>query len=159
MKKEALAFKCKLLTLLVFFLFSIGSPLEGQEPRFIRGDSNSDGIVDIADPLFSLAYLFGQGPSPVCMDAADANDDGKIDISDAIATLDFLFAGGTLPAPNPLPGYDQTPDNLDCKGGIKKQVPFEQISIPCIDMVSLGASFQAVVRSQEEYADLIYELF
>ncbi len=82
---------------------------------FFRGDSNSDGAVNLADAQFSLNYLFLSGAEPTCRDAADANDDGKLNISDPIATLVHLFdEERTLPAPYPNAGVDPTPDTLKC---------------------------------------------
>ncbi len=88
------------------------------EPKFIRGDSNQDAKVDISDVIYSLNYLFKNGPDPACLDAADANDDGQIDISDAVRILLYLFSGQTLPLPNPNPGLDPTVDNLGCAQGL-----------------------------------------
>lgn len=84
---------------------------------FKKGDSNSDGTIDISDALNTLSFLFlGQGKMP-CFDAADANDDGAVDISDAVSTLSFLFLGGKeIPAPYPSCGPDPTVDSLpDCQ--------------------------------------------
>jgi outer membrane protein assembly factor BamB len=78
--------------------------------EFLRGDSNGDGSVDIADPIFTLFYLFARTPS-FCLDSQDANDDGKITLADPIYSLGYLFAGGPEP---PLPfhrtGADPTID-------------------------------------------------
>jgi hypothetical protein len=93
----------------------------GGEPvapvRFIRGDANADGKVDIADAVFTLEALFGGTRSLPCSDAADANDDGEIDISDPIRTLLFLFAGGPPPPPPGARacGADPSADRLDCE--------------------------------------------
>jgi hypothetical protein len=82
---------------------------------FRRGDSNSDGNLDIADAIFTLSYLFAEGAAPTCLDAADANDDGAVNIADAIAVLSHLFAGsGDLPEPFAACGTDPTVDHLDC---------------------------------------------
>ena len=80
----------------------------GGSEAFVRGDSNSDSSVDIADAIFTLEFLFGSGTAPSCADAADANDDGGVDISDAIVTLDYLFSPTVtmLPAPFPAEGLD-----------------------------------------------------
>jgi hypothetical protein len=80
------------------------------EPRFKRGDSNSDCIVDITDAIFTLGFLFIGGPTPGCLDAADADDNGAVEITDAIRTLGFLFIGGlTLPPPgHAVAGVDPT---------------------------------------------------
>jgi formylglycine-generating enzyme required for sulfatase activity len=82
---------------------------------FQRGDANADGALDISDPLFTLSYLFLQGDSPDCEDAADSNDDGTIDISDVVRLLHHLFAGESgLEAPWKICGQDPTGDSLDC---------------------------------------------
>lgn len=84
--------------------------------EFARGNSNNDGNVDIADPVFTLAYLFNGGPAPICFDAADANNDSSVNIADAAYTLNFLFAGGpVIPPPYPGCGNDVGPiDTLVC---------------------------------------------
>ncbi|OQC21888.1 MAG: Peptidase family C25 [Planctomycetes bacterium ADurb.Bin069] len=84
--------------------------------RFVRGDTNNDGRLNIADAIHLLTYLFDTGEGITCDDAADVNDDGKIDIGDPIKMLAYLFAGDRLP-PGTTPGQiqeDPTPDQLDC---------------------------------------------
>lgn len=81
---------------------------------FIRGNANGDALVDIADPILALSYLFGGGVLP-CQDAADANDDGLLNIADPIHLLAFLFSGGPPPSsPYPACGADPTADGLGC---------------------------------------------
>jgi hypothetical protein len=83
---------------------------------FRRGDANTDGRVDISDPIATLRVLFlGEGYLP-CEDAADSNDDGRLDISDAIFTLAALFTGGPeIPGPGAdACGLDPTPDGIHC---------------------------------------------
>ncbi len=89
-------------------------------PRFIRGDCNDDGAVDISDGIFHLNALFVPGTDePTCLEACDTNDDDSGDISDAIFTFNFLFvAGSEVPAaPHPLCGLDPEPEaSLGCGG-------------------------------------------
>ncbi len=85
-------------------------------PTFRRGDTNSDGAVDVADAVFLLDALFTLGMFPTCPDAADVNDDGAIDVSDAVYELSYLFSGAAAP---PAPGVDNcgvdpTADALRC---------------------------------------------
>src|SRR5262245_44138590 len=47
--------------------------LAGEQERFRRGDVNSDGMVDISDPITELDFLFLGGGKIGCPDAADAN--------------------------------------------------------------------------------------
>lgn len=82
--------------------------------QFRRGDSNGSCVVDIADAIFTLNFLFSGGAAPLCPDAADSNDDGKIDLSDAVSALGFLFLGSPPPPePGPFtPGNDPSDDTL-----------------------------------------------
>jgi hypothetical protein len=92
--------------------------LGGDAPRFIRGDGNGDGKVDLSDAVAALDALF-QGVQAIrCEDAGDSNDDGKLDISDPIHCLGHLFLGGpSPPPPYPEAGVDPSADGLECEGG------------------------------------------
>ncbi|MBN1417171.1 MAG: hypothetical protein JXP34_00245 [Planctomycetes bacterium] len=82
--------------------------------RFVRGDGNGDGEINIGDPIHGLSYIFASGPGD-CRDAIDANDDGAIDIADPIMLLGYIFSSeAEPPLPFPEPGVDPTPDELDC---------------------------------------------
>ncbi len=77
---------------------------------FVRGDVNSDGSLDIGDPLAALGFLFHGVPAPSCVDSVDVDDSGTVDLADPIALLDHLFSGGPGPAwPFPNCGPDPTP--------------------------------------------------
>lgn len=82
---------------------------------FVRGDVNADGVINIADALSGLNFLFAGGSPLDCLDAADINDDGTLNISDPPYLLTFQFAGGSRP-PDPFGacGLDPTDDDLDC---------------------------------------------
>ena len=83
---------------------------------FVRGDTNGDATVNLADPVFLLAHLFAGGEPPSCMKAADTNDDGGIDVADGVFLLNGLFAGGGgLPEPHGVCGFDPTTDDLTCE--------------------------------------------
>jgi hypothetical protein len=90
----------------------------GTPSSFVRGDSNFDSDIDIADAIHTLTHLFQGGGDFTCADASDTNDDGDVDISDAVYILVFLFqAGDPPPEPHPDPGADPTPDPMGCAGG------------------------------------------
>lgn len=103
-----------------FFLvtFSLGLMVWGVShgaELFLRGDSNADGSVDLADPVFTLNWLFLGEEEPGCFDAADSNDDGEINISDPTGILAYLFLGAAEPAfPFPACGEDPAGDGMDC---------------------------------------------
>ncbi len=86
-------------------------PLE----QFIRGDANVDAMVNVADGVTILNFLFLMGALG-CIDAADSNDSGALDLADAIYVFTYLFVGG---APPPAPGLScgvdpSDTDPLDC---------------------------------------------
>jgi len=88
-------------------------------PKFIRGDSNLDGRVDVSDPVKIARVLFA-GLTTTCEDALDANDDGDMNVTDAIFLFDYLYRRGETPsAPYPLQGFDPTDgDGLGCEEGL-----------------------------------------
>ena len=71
--------------LLVLVLLLPGSPACSDE--FLRGDSNTDGVVNIADAAAQLEALF-TGGVVYCASASDCNDDGSVN-----------FFGPVLPLP------------------------------------------------------------
>lgn len=90
------------------------TPLTPTGGSFVRGDANSDGSLDLSDPIFELVHLFVGTPAD-CLEALDANDDGTVNIADPVHLLTFLFAGGTPPpAPFPACGTDSGPAGLPC---------------------------------------------
>jgi len=91
--------------------------------RFVRGDGNSDGAINLTDGVIPLLYLFTGGDAPACVDAADTNDTGAIEITDAIIIFSWLFSGGAAPvSPSPTGaayqpgdcGEDETDDDAGC---------------------------------------------
>ncbi len=87
--------------------------------KFIRGDSNADGMVDLADAIKPLFCSFvGPEHCPACFDAMDADDDGILNaVTDAVYTLRFLFLNADEPpSPFHVCGLDPTADSLYCGG-------------------------------------------
>ncbi|MEM7235270.1 MAG: hypothetical protein AAF517_24045, partial [Planctomycetota bacterium] len=75
--------------------------------RVLPGDANSDGEVDLSDPIRLLVVLFQGGVSLPCGDdpnapgnivVFDANGDGAGDVSDVVHLLAFLFQDGPEPS-------------------------------------------------------------
>ena len=79
-------------------------------PKFIRGDSNTDGRLDLSDAVLGLNVLL-LGAASLCREAMDANGDETHDVSDAVYSLAFLFTGG----PEPVTPY---PACGDVFGGV-----------------------------------------
>ena len=61
----------------------------------LRGDSNSDGEINISDVSFTLRYLYTGGSAPPCLAAADSSGNSRINVADVVFTLNYLFRGGT----------------------------------------------------------------
>ena len=91
-----------------------GIPDGCESTLFRRGDTNADGMVNIADVVRALGFLFSGQPDPTCLSTTDCNDDGVIDISDPVALLGYLFGSSSLPAPGEICGLDPTTDSLSC---------------------------------------------
>jgi len=86
------------------------------QDRFVRGDSDRDGVLGIGDAIMSLGFLFQGVTAPDCLDALDVSDDGSIDIADPVALLGYLFSSQAAPvAPFPAEGPDRTADALLCR--------------------------------------------
>lgn len=92
---------------------------------FVRGDSDSNGSIELTDGIVTLSYLFLGTGEPACLDAADTDDSGEINLTDAIIVFNWLFLGGLPPVP-PTPsvgadypgddcGLDTTEDGLGCE--------------------------------------------
>lgn len=82
---------------------------------FTRGDCNTDGVVNMADAIKIMRFLFQGFPGSACIDACDFNDDGIIDIGDVIFLLNYIFLDGPEPfGPFPNCGEDETEDGLGC---------------------------------------------
>jgi hypothetical protein len=68
---------------------------------FDCGDANSDGVLNISDAVFLIAYVFSGGPAPAfCMYSkgkGDANGDGTVNISDAVYLIAYIFLGSSTP--------------------------------------------------------------
>ncbi len=81
---------------------------DGGGQEFRRGDANNDGAVNIADMIFMLNDLFGDGSAPPCTETADVNGDAAYNIADPIFGLNRLFGDG----PPPIGGHG--PEGTDC---------------------------------------------
>ena len=77
----------------IFFIDGGSLTVLGQEP-FICGDVNADGIYNISDITYLVAFLFAGGSPPMPLQSADCNEDGDIGISDLTCFINNMFLGG-----------------------------------------------------------------
>jgi hypothetical protein len=61
------------------------------------GDVDGNGLIDIADVLYLLNYLFRHGPAPTPIETGDTNCNDDIDFADVGVIINYLFKGGTKP--------------------------------------------------------------
>jgi hypothetical protein len=64
---------------------------------YLSGDPNHDGIIDIADVVYLINYLFVYGPEPDPYASGDATCNGEVDASDVVYLINYLFIGGPPP--------------------------------------------------------------
>ena len=76
----------------------------------VPGDASGDSLVDLADAVFLVNYLYRGGSEPCMCEAADANGDCLVDLGDLVYLLNYLFRNGL----QPLPGCALCPHE-DCR--------------------------------------------
>jgi len=54
-------------------------------------------VIDIADVVYLVNYLFIDGPAPDPLWVGEANCDGKVDIADVVYLVNYLFLEGPPP--------------------------------------------------------------
>jgi hypothetical protein len=65
--------------------------------ELIRGDVNSDLVVDIGDVIYLINYLYRSGPEPIPWEAGDLNCDEIVELGDVVYLINYLFRGGSPP--------------------------------------------------------------
>lgn len=67
---------------------------------FVPGDADGNGIVNVSDAVYLIAYVFGGGPPPQPVPGGgDADGNCSVNISDATYVIDYVFYGGSYPLP------------------------------------------------------------
>jgi uncharacterized membrane protein len=64
---------------------------------FVCGDATANGLVDIADLVYMINYLFRGGAPPEPLQAGDANCSGGVNIADLVYLINYLYKGGPAP--------------------------------------------------------------
>ena len=63
----------------------------------VRGDVNQDEVINSADVVYLINYLFKGGPAPEPLWIGDVNCDGIINSADVVYLINYLFKGGPPP--------------------------------------------------------------
>jgi len=61
------------------------------------GDCNCDRVVDVADVVYLVGYLYRGGSPPPATAVGDTNCDGVVDIGDVVFLINYLYRGGEPP--------------------------------------------------------------
>lgn len=85
---------------IIAILMMLSCPLPTMAASSVRGDTNGDGDVNIADVTSLIDYLLS-GDGEVNPECADVNRDGAIDIADATTLIDYLLGLVEFPPDEP----------------------------------------------------------
>ena len=75
--------------------------------KYITGDADASGDVDIDDVVYLINFIFVSGPEPVPYESGDADCSHNVDIDDVVYLINYIFSGGPPPGD---PDGDGTPD-------------------------------------------------
>lgn len=64
---------------------------------WIPGDANADGLVNIGDCVYTIGFIFREGPAPMPYEAGDANCDVLVNVGDVVYTINYIFRDGAPP--------------------------------------------------------------
>jgi hypothetical protein len=64
---------------------------------YLLGDANADGVVDVADIVYLVNFLYTAGGPPDPIEAGDANCDTIVNIGDVVYLVAYLYKGGDPP--------------------------------------------------------------
>jgi hypothetical protein len=64
---------------------------------YLAGDASGDQMVDLADVVFLVNYLYRSGDPPSPLVAGDANCDEEIDLGDVVYLINYLYKSGPDP--------------------------------------------------------------
>jgi hypothetical protein len=65
---------------------------------YLVGDASGDGIVNVADIVYLVNYLYRSGVEPNPPEAGDATCDDVVDVADIVYLVNYLYRGGPEPS-------------------------------------------------------------
>ena len=93
MKKHFIAMKKFSFMYLLPVLMMLAVPFQVDADDFLRGDTNQDGNVNIADVTNLIDYLLSDTMPEDQAQPCDTNQDGMVNISDVTNLIDYLLNG------------------------------------------------------------------
>jgi subtilisin family serine protease len=73
--------------------------LTAMQNTYLAGDANDDEVVDLADVVYLINYLYRGGPPPDPVAAGDPNNDCIVDMGDLVCLVNYLYKSGPAPQP------------------------------------------------------------
>jgi hypothetical protein len=70
---------------------------EGTEPTTLRGDVNTNGVIDIGDVVYLITFLYKSGSPPNPLLAGDVNCSGAVELGDVVFLITYLYKNGPPP--------------------------------------------------------------
>ncbi|MCK4856716.1 MAG: dockerin type I repeat-containing protein [candidate division Zixibacteria bacterium] len=64
---------------------------------YICGDADGNQLVNIADVVYLISYIFGGGPPPNPLISGDVDCDAMVNIADVVYLINYIFGGGPEP--------------------------------------------------------------
>jgi len=64
---------------------------------WIVGDPTWDGVIDLADVVFLINYLYKGGPAPDPLETGDVTCNGEVSLDDVIFLINYLYRDGPAP--------------------------------------------------------------
>jgi bacillopeptidase F len=71
--------------------------LAASQSSYLAGDANGDGVVELADVVYLLNYLYRSGPAPDPLAAGDPNADCVVELADLVYLINYLYKSGPAP--------------------------------------------------------------
>jgi hypothetical protein len=65
--------------------------------QYLDGDANGDRLINVADAVYIINFVFKNGDPPDPLEAGDANCDGSTDVGDAVFLINYIFHSGPPP--------------------------------------------------------------
>jgi hypothetical protein len=70
---------------------------EASGVRYITGDANANGDIEVGDVVRLITYLFRNGSPPTPLEAGDVTCDGEVTVDDVVYLIRYLFRNGPPP--------------------------------------------------------------
>ncbi|MGB7061111.1 MAG: S8 family serine peptidase [Candidatus Zixiibacteriota bacterium] len=71
--------------------------LAALQSTYLAGDANGDDVVELADVVYLLNYLYRSGPAPDPLAAGDPNADCVVELADLVYLINYLYKSGPAP--------------------------------------------------------------